>query len=88
MARLTVQDQIRLSRALARVQACVDQLQGQDVFLAAMNLIGMSIDPLAARRKVLDLLQGELDVVFRLTGRRSPSELADAEEWMLKVLRP
>ena len=88
MARLTMTDQRRLSRALARVQACVDQLQGQDVFLAAMNLIGMSVDPIAARRKVLDLLQGELDVVFRLTGRRSPSELADAEDWLLKALRP
>lgn len=77
-----------LRRSLGRLQACIDQLVGQDVFVEAGGLAGMEINMSAIRRKVLELAQIELDNVLDMTEQRSPSADADGSEWLMRNLRP
>jgi hypothetical protein len=88
MVHIGSESQRILRRSLARIQACVDQLVGQDVFIEAGGLIGMKIDPKETRKKVLAMLQRELDMVFEVSEQRSPAAEADASEWILRQLRP
>lgn len=72
----------------ARAQACVDQLQGQEVFIEAMSLIGIKMDPAEVRIAVLDLLQLELDKLVALTVDTTVADDIAGTEWLLRKLRP
>jgi hypothetical protein len=75
------------SKALGRVQACIDQMVGvQECLKAGVNIAPAGMHA-AHSLRVLALLQKELDRVYRHTGLRSPSAEADASEWLLRELR-
>lgn len=77
-----------IRKHLARAQACVDQLQGQEVFIEAMSMIGIKMDPTEVRTAVLNLLQLELDqLVAHTVDTTIPDDIAGTE-WLLRKMRP
>lgn len=77
-----------VTTALGLIQACVDQLQGQEVF-AEFNVGGTYESYMAKARTVtLGVLQAQLNVVYVTTGLRSPVAEADGSESLLRTLRP
>jgi hypothetical protein len=72
---------------LGRLQACIDRLIGQDLAEPYLGLSGNKEHLATTRKKILDLMQAELDCVCDRTVPYSPVGDTEGAEWMLRQLR-
>jgi hypothetical protein len=72
---------------LGRLQACIDQLVGQDLAGTYLLLPDNTARLDEVRKKVTGLMQTELDKVLDLTVPYSPEGDSAGAEWMLRQLR-
>lgn len=87
MAEIRVVNRQSITKSLGRMQACIDQLVGQDTFITAGTVAPIDEHMAAIRRQVVQLMQLELDSIMEETGMRSPAGYADGSEWLLGELR-